>query len=136
MYIFLTDTNTLGVTNKLPPDSKVYLEAVNDDHYSYNYYFNSDTNSIIYDPNNAIALRIQFKLERQQKVNNIEVTYNGNIYQGDETSQNRMTRAILAMTDTETIPWITKDNKNVNLSKVDLSAILKQVGIIQTSLWT
>lgn len=135
MYIFEIEKGILGATNVLQPHMVNFIETVNGDCNVFNYYLDN-TNKIIYNTKNPIATRLEFKKTRQQQVDNIEVTYNGNIYQGDETSQNRMTRAILAMTDTEVIPWVTKDNKNVNLSKVDLSSILKQAGIIQTSLWT
>ena len=76
-----------------------------------------------------------WKSERQNKVDNIEVEYNGVIYQGDELSQTRMARAISAMDDNETIEWVAKDNSIQILSKADLSAILKEAGIKQTQIW-
>ena len=76
-----------------------------------------------------------WKQERQNKVDNIEVTYNSIVYQGDELSQTRIARAISAMSDTETIDWVSKDNSIQTLNKVDLSAILKEAGIKQTQIW-
>lgn len=134
MFIVTTDGINLKFTNLITPDVMYSLEITNGDYNSYNYIITEG--KIVYDTTNAKAARVNFKKQRALQVDNIEVSYKGNTYQGDETSQNRMTRAILSMTDTEVIPWVTKDNKKVNLSKVDLSAILKQAGIIQTSLWT
>lgn len=76
-----------------------------------------------------------WKQERQNKVDNIEVTYNSIVYQGDELSQTRIARVISAMSDTETIDWVSKDNSIQTLNKVDLSAILKEAGIKQTQIW-
>lgn len=134
MYIFETPMGSLGITNYITPNIINYLEITNGDYNTSNYYINT-AGKIIYDTNNPVAQRITFKQQRTTKVNNIEVAYNNNIFQGDEISQARMSRAILVMTDTETIPWVTKDNKVVNLTKVDLLTILKEAGTIQTSIW-
>ena len=83
-----------------------------------------------------VKLREAFKAKRQEAVDNLEVTYEGTIYQGDEVSQGRMSRAILALPDdTTTTLWIAKDNTPMQLTKVDLSAILRLAGEAQTALW-
>lgn len=76
-----------------------------------------------------------WKTERQNKVDNLEITHNDIIYQGDETSQIRMSRAISVMNDTETTEWVAKDNSIQILNKSDLSDILKEAGIRQTQIW-
>lgn len=76
-----------------------------------------------------------WKTERQNKVDNLEITHNDIIYQGDETSQTRMSRAISVMNDTETTEWVAKDNSIQILNKSDLSDILKEAGIRQTQIW-
>ena len=77
-----------------------------------------------------------WKQDRQTKIDAIEVTYKGVVYQGDETSQNRMTKAITALPDnTTTVPWTAKDNTIQNLTKVDLQAILLDAGTQQSVLW-
>ena len=78
---------------------------------------------------------IQWKTERQNKVDNLEVEHNGVIYQGDEVSQTRLARAIAVMDDTETTEWVAKDNSIQTLNKADLNAILKEAGIKQTLIW-
>lgn len=77
----------------------------------------------------------QWKAERQLKVDNIEVELNGVIYQGDETSQTRIARAVSVMEDTDTTMWVAKDNSVNELSKADLKYILKEAGIKQTLVW-
>ena len=84
----------------------------------------------------AIQAREAFKAQRQEAVDNLEVTYEGTIYQGDEVSQGRMSRAILALPDdTTTTLWVAKDNTAMHLTRVDLSAILRLAGEAQTALW-
>lgn len=77
----------------------------------------------------------QWKAERQLKVDNIEVELNGVIYQGDETSQTRIARAVSVMEDTDTVMWVAKDNSVNELSKADLKYILKEAGTKQTLIW-
>ena len=77
-----------------------------------------------------------WKQTRQVKIDAIEVTYKGVIYQGDETSQTRMTKAITALPDsTTTVPWTAKNNTIQNLTKVDLQVILLDAGTQQSVLW-
>ena len=77
-----------------------------------------------------------WKLAREQLVKNIEVTYNGVVYQGDEDSQGRMSRAILALPDTvTTINWIAKNNTIVPLNANDLKTILFLSGQAQSLIW-
>ena len=77
----------------------------------------------------------QWKAERQLKVDNIEVELNGVIYQGDETSQTRIARAVSVMEDTDITMWVAKDNSVNELSKADLKYILREAGIKQTLVW-
>lgn len=77
----------------------------------------------------------QWKAERQSKVDNIEVELNSVIYQGDETSQTRLSRAVSVMEDTDTTMWVAKDNSVNELSKADLKYILREAGIKQTLIW-
>jgi len=80
--------------------------------------------------------REAFKAERQKLVDNIEVTYNALIFQGDEISQDRMSRAINALPDdVSTILWVAKDNTATQLNKIDLRAILFDAGNQQASIW-
>lgn len=78
----------------------------------------------------------EWKANRQTLVDNIEVTYQGVVYQGDEVSQTRMSRAITALPDDEiTITWVAKDNTEHNLNRLDIKAILFQAGLQQSNIW-
>lgn len=77
-----------------------------------------------------------WKQQRQQTVDGITVTYNGVEYQGDETSQTRMSNAINGLPDdVTTVPWVAKDNTVHQLNKVDLKAILLDAGTQMTMMW-
>ena len=106
---------------------------------SYYYYYNQDGTPDVSKiaELEATQAREAFKAQRQEAVDNLEVTYEGTIYQGDEVSQGRMSRAILALPDdTTTTLWIAKDNTPMQLTRVDLSSILRLAGEAQTVLWT
>lgn len=77
-----------------------------------------------------------WKADRTTAVSRIEVEFNGDIFQGDETSQDRMSRTINALPDdTVQIPWITKDNSIVMLNKLNLQSILLLAGTEQSRIW-
>lgn len=77
-----------------------------------------------------------WKVKRQESIDNIEVTYNSIIYQGDEKSQDRMSRAINGLTnDTDTIDWVAKDNSIHPLTKIDLKNVLGLAGAEQSRIW-
>ena len=78
-----------------------------------------------------------FKKDRAIAVSNIEVTHAKGLFQGDETSQDRMSRAINGLPDdVTTIPWRTSDNLSVSLNKLELRDILFQAGMAQSALWS
>ena len=60
----------------------------------------------------------------------------GNEFDGDETSQTRMTRAISVMGDTDSITWVLANNISTMVSKAELMEALKLSGEAQTALWT
>ena len=77
-----------------------------------------------------------WKTSRQLAVESIEVTYDLIIYQGDEVSQGRMSRSIVALPDdVMTVQWIAKDNSVQLLNKVQLKAILLDAGAKQSAAW-
>lgn len=84
----------------------------------------------------APYLNAENKKTRAVLVGNIEVTYQGIVYQGDETSQDRMSRAINGLPDdTTTISWRAKDNSSQELNRLDLKEILFLAGQEQTRIW-
>ena len=83
-----------------------------------------------------IYLKQISKANRTILVENIEVEYNGVVYQGDETSQDRLSRAINGLPDdTTTISWKAKDNSSQELTRLDLKEILFLAGQEQTRIW-
>ena len=86
--------------------------------------------------NDAAYLSQVSKANRTTLVENIEVEYNGVVYQGDETSQDRMSRAINGLPDdVTTISWKAKDNSSQELTRLDLKEILFLAGQEQTRIW-
>lgn len=86
--------------------------------------------------NDAAYLSQVSKSNRTAAVENIEVEYNGIVYQGDEISQDRMSRAINGLPDdTTTISWKAKDNSSRELTRLDLKEILFLAGQEQTRIW-
>lgn len=79
----------------------------------------------------------EWKNTREVSVANLEVTYNGIVYQGDETSQDRMSRTINGLPDeVSAVPWVAKDNSIQYLTKLDLQQILYLAVQEQSRLWS
>lgn len=78
-----------------------------------------------------------WKTGRSIAVDNIVVTYNGVDYQGDEVSQGRLSRAILALPDdTTTLSWVALDNTEHALTRVDMKMMLLDAGMQQAAIWS
>lgn len=78
----------------------------------------------------------QWKQERQQAVDAITVEVDGLIFDGDELSQNRMTRAAtLAQSPEETVSWILADNSVATVTADQLRRAAREAGRVQETLW-
>ena len=115
----------------------LYIEVEFDDfHFNSNFSYKIENNEITKNERtDSSYLSYKRKLSKQNIVENIEVTYNDVVYQGDEKSQDRMSRAIVGMDDDDTIEWTTKDNSKVTLLRSDLKQILRLACIEQTKAW-
>lgn len=82
-------------------------------------------------------LRIQeAKALRQAEVDAIVVTTtSGKAFDGDEQSQDRMSRAINALTPEETTTWVLSDNTPTLVSREELQEALRLAGAAQTDIW-
>jgi len=82
-------------------------------------------------------LRSEAKAERQALVDLIVVDINGKKFDGDETSQNRMSRAILALESAgrTSTNWMLHDNQFVEVTLDELKLALQAAGEEQTRLW-
>ena len=76
------------------------------------------------------------KSSRQQEVDRIVVTTtDGKQFDGDEASQTRMDRAIVAMAETDEIDWVLADNSVVKVNKALLNEALRLAGQEMTQIW-
>jgi len=81
-------------------------------------------------------LRDQFKLDRDQAIRSLTVTTQaGNVFDADETSQTRMSRAITIMDDIDTTVWVLADNVPIQATKAELKEALRLAGEAQAALW-
>lgn len=83
----------------------------------------------------------QAKAERADAVSRITVTVDGLVFDGDETAQDRMARAI-TMFNANNLPadyqtdWVLADNTIAKVTVTQLSQALLLAGQAQTALWT
>lgn len=81
----------------------------------------------------------QWKQARSEAVNNIKVTTtSGNVFDGDETSQARMARAILGLESAgpdATVTWVLADNTPTQVTALELREALALAGAEQASMW-
>lgn len=75
------------------------------------------------------------KIERADYVSKLIVEVDGLLFDGDETSQDRMARSIVALNDGETVQWVLANNTIVNVSKEQLRQALRLSGEAQTAIW-
>ena len=84
------------------------------------------------------ALREAEKIQRDITTAKILVTTAaGNVFNGDEISQNRLSRAILALqlTGTPTTHWVLANNVATEVGVPELAEALALAGAAQTELW-
>lgn len=76
------------------------------------------------------------KALRSKLVEEIIVTVNDKLFDGDETSQIRMSRAIQLLTDdTDVVVWVLADNTFAEVTKLELTEALQKSAAAQVSLW-
>ena len=84
------------------------------------------------------ALREAAKAARELAVSQITVTTAaGNTFDGDETSQGRMARAIIALSTglAPSVPWVLADNSVISATAAELTEALVLAGQAQAALW-
>lgn len=95
---------------------------------------------IIVNPDKAaIKQREEWKSSRAAAVEAITVTTAaGNTFDGDEVSQGRMARAIIAINAAApgtAVNWILADNSVINATAEELTEALTLAGIAQAAAW-
>ena len=78
----------------------------------------------------------QAKADRADAVSKIIVEVDGMTFDGDEESQLRIARALIALEDGETTTWVLADDTIVKVTKEQLKQVLRKAGEKQTELWT
>ena len=75
------------------------------------------------------------KEKRASDVASIIVEVDGMKFDGDETSQDRMARSIVALNENETVQWVLADNTIAQVTKEQLRQALRLAGEAQTAIW-
>jgi hypothetical protein len=86
----------------------------------------------------AAISREHAKESREAAVAGIVVTTAaGNAFDGDEVSQGRMARAIIALqaTGTPTVPWVLANNTAILATAAELTEALALAGAAQAAIW-
>lgn len=90
-------------------------------------------------PKTAEQLREEWKASRAAAVEAIDVTTAaGNTFDGDEISQGRMARAIIALDAAApgtTVNWILADNSVIDATAAELVEALALAGAAQAAIW-
>lgn len=80
--------------------------------------------------------RVAAKAARGNAVAAIVVTTSaGNSFDGDEDSQNRMTRALAALGEADRLPWVLADNSVVEVDRAELQEALRLAGGEMAAIW-
>ena len=91
--------------------------------------------------NKAVAERLEREAMKAQRdittAGILVTTAAGNVFNGDEVSQNRLGRAIMALqlTGTLTTHWVLANNVAVEVGVPELAEALALAGAAQTALW-
>jgi hypothetical protein len=135
-YFVVADSVPVNAEGE-PLDAVVIADKPNDDHV-----FDDNSMTWVYSEHFALerqkAEREQLKQERNAAVANIKVTTStGKTFDGDETSQTRMSRAIVGMqaANAQTITWVLSDNVPAEVTLAELSEALVLAGQAQAAIW-
>lgn len=90
-------------------------------------------------PKTTEQLREEWKAQRAAQVEAIKVTTQaGNTFDGDEISQGRMARAVIALGSAgpgTTVNWVLADNSVIQATALELTEALALAGAAQAAIW-
>ena len=89
-------------------------------------------------PLSAEEVRALAKLQRSVAVDAIKVTTQaGNTFDGDEVSQGRMSRAVIALSTglAPAVNWVLADNSVIQATAAELTEALVKAGQAQAAMW-
>lgn len=84
----------------------------------------------------AIKHLLAAKAEREEYVSKIVVEVDGMMFDGDEVSQDRMARSIIALDLGEKVQWVLADNTIAQVTRAQLREALRKAGTAQTAIWS
>ena len=84
----------------------------------------------------AMKQLVTAKAEREDYVSKIVVDVDGMMFDGDETSQDRMARSIIALDLGEKVQWVLADNTIKMVTRAQLREALRKAGKAQTAIWS
>lgn len=84
----------------------------------------------------AMNQLVAAKAEREDYVKRIVVEVDGMMFDGDEVSQDRMARSIIALDLGEKVQWVLADNTIAQVTRAQLREALRKAGIAQTAIWS
>lgn len=126
----------IACPNSASPNDPVWPEIAADHHADAGIVF--DVRSGLSEDEITRAEREKQKAERAAVVDAIMVTTSsGNTFDGDEVSQTRMARAIIALqaTGTPTVNWVLANNSTIDASAAELVEALALAGSAQAAAW-
>ncbi len=82
-------------------------------------------------------LRARAKAARSEAVERITVTVGTKVFDGDETSQTRMARAIIGMqaANVPTMKWVLADNSITDATLAEFTEAMVKAGQAQSAVW-
>lgn len=83
----------------------------------------------------AMKQLLTAKAEREDYVKRIVVEVDGMMFDGDEVSQDRMARSIIALDLGEKVQWVLADNSIKMVTRAQLREALRKSGEAQTAIW-
>lgn len=132
----LTDSPAV---KRLSDNALIPADPVNRDYSEYLAWLSRGNEPVPVDPPTADHLRAAWKASRAAAVEAIKVTtFAGNVFDGDEVSQGRMARAIIAINAAApgtTVNWILADNTVIDATAAELTEALALAGAAQAALW-
>lgn len=84
----------------------------------------------------AMKQLVAAKAEREDYVKRIVVEVDGMKFDGDEVSQDRMARSIIALDLGEKVQWVLADNTVAQVTRAQLREALRKAGTAQTAIWS
>jgi hypothetical protein len=132
----LTSSDTII---RMADNASIPNDPANTDRQSYEAWLAEGNSPLPVSPKTSDQLREEWKAQRAAQVDAIKVTTQaGNVFDGDEISQGRMARAIIALDASApgtTVNWVLADNSVIHATSLELVEALALAGAAQAAIW-